>query len=91
MAAHRDKKNIGESYICFWGDYDNSNNQGALCLEDGRILSDKFVFHGPYNGAKIKHWVLPHSEGVRHSAVIFRGPKVYPNGKPLETLDNSKE
>ena len=90
MAAHRDKKNEGDSYIAFWGDYDNSNNQGALCLEDGRVFSDKFVFHGPYNGAEIKHWVLPHPSGVRHSAVIFRGPKVYPKGKPLETLDNSK-
>ena len=90
MVAHRDKKNIGDSYICFWGDYDNSNNQGALCLEDGRVFSDKLVFHGAYNGAKIKHWVLHHSKGVRYSAVIFNGPKVYPRGKPLETSGINK-
>ena len=40
--------------FAFGVDYDHSNNQGALCLEDGQIFSGEFVFHGPYNGAKIK-------------------------------------
>ena len=87
MQRHKDRKNEGNSFICFWGDYDNSNNQGALCLEDGRVFSDKLVFHGAYNGAEIKHWVLPHSQGFRYSAVIFNGPKVYPKGKPTSALD----
>ena len=34
MIAHRDKGNESASMICFWGDCDNSNGQGALCLED---------------------------------------------------------
>ena len=87
MAKHKDRKNVGDSYIAFWGDYENG---GELVLEDGRVFSDKHVFHGPYNGAEIAHEVKPHKTGTRYSAVIFSGPKIYPKHKPafnqLETL-----
>ena len=79
MAKHKDRKNVGDSYIAFWGDYESG---GELVLDDGRVFSDKYVFHGPYNGAEIAHEVKPHKTGTRYSAVIFSGPKVYPKKKP---------
>ena len=72
MTAHRDKGNTSESFITFWGDFDNSNNQGALCLEDGTIFSEKGVWHGPFRGDQMTHWVLPHKTGVRFSCIAFR-------------------
>ena len=79
MAKHLDRKNVGESYIAFFGDFENG---GELVLDDGRIFSDKHVFHGPYNGALVAHEVKPHQTGTRYSTVIFSGPKVYPIQKP---------
>ena len=74
MAAHKDKGNKSASMIALWGDYDNSDGQGALCLEDGRIFSEKEVWHGPYQGDQITHWVTPHKTGTRYSCVLFRAP-----------------
>ena len=74
MIAHRDKGNTSASMICFWGDYDNSNGQGALCLEDGTEYTAKETWHGPYEGHRVTHWVRGHSSGVRYSCVVFAGP-----------------
>ena len=71
MVAHRDKNNDSDSFITFWGDFDNSNNQGALCLEDGRIFSEKGIWHGPFRGDLLTHWVTPHQTGERFSCVVF--------------------
>ncbi len=60
---------------------------GELVLEDGRVFSDKLAFHGPYNGALVKHEVKPHKTGTRYSAVIFNGPKVYPIAKPSSDVE----
>ena len=89
MAAHRDKGNKSASVIAFWGDYDNSDGQGALCLEDGTVYSEKEVWHGPYQGDKIMHWVTPHRTGTRYSCVVFRAPprsykKERPQGNELD-------
>ena len=72
MTAHRDKGNNSESFITFWVDFDNSNNQGAICLRDGTIFSEKGVWHGPFRGDQMTHWVLPHKTGIRFSCITFR-------------------
>jgi len=71
MAKHRDKGNKSASMICFWGDYEGG---GDLCLEDGTIYSEKEVWHGPYQGDEMTHWVSPHKTGTRFSAVVFEAP-----------------
>ena len=75
MIAHRDKGNESASMICFWGDFDNSNGQGALCLEDGTEYCEKEVWYGPYPRAQVIHWVRGHSSGTRYSCVVFAGPQ----------------
>ena len=72
MSRHRDGKNSGPSWVMFWGDY--PEGEGCLCLEDGTVYSEKHVWHGPMDGAKVAHWVTPHTSGVRYSAVAFSGP-----------------
>ena len=71
--AHRDKKNCNVSYICFFGDFTG----GALVLEDGRRFEEKFVWHGPFDGASILHWNEPF-QGLKYSVVAFTS-KVRPN------------
>jgi len=83
MAAHRDKGNKSASMIAFWGDYDNSDNRGALCLEDGTVYSEKEVWHGPYQGDEVTHWVNPHKSGTRYSCVVFQAPARSYNKKKL--------
>ena len=61
--------------ICFWGDYDDSNGQGALCLEDGTEYTAEETWHGPYQGDQVTHWVRGHSSGTRYSCVVFAGPQ----------------
>ena len=60
--------------IAFWGNYDSSDGQGALCLEDGTEYREKEVWHGPYQGDQVTHWVRGHSSGTRYSCVVFHGP-----------------
>ena len=71
MQRHLDRKNEGGSYICFWGDFQDG---GELCLADGTAYSEKGIWHGPYNGHEVEHWVTPHKSGTRYSAVAFKGP-----------------
>ena len=71
MSKHKDSRNSGPSWVCFWGDYEGG---GDLCLEDGTVYSGKHVWHGPMNGAELAHWVSPHTSGTRYSAVAFSGP-----------------
>ena len=72
MAKHRDKGNKSASMIAFWGDYEGG---GELCLEDGTVYSEKGVWHGPYQGDEITHWVTPHKTGTRFSCVVFEAPQ----------------
>ena len=81
MAAHRDKGNKSASVIAFWGDYEGG---GELCLEDGTVYSEKEVWHGPYQGDEVTHWVTPHKTGTRYSCVVFRAPpRSYKKKRPL--------
>ena len=91
MVAHRDKGNTSASMIAFWGDYDNSNGQGALCLEDGTEYREKDVWHGPYQGDKVTHWVRGHSSGVRYSCVIFAGPPARSTRRTSQTMVGDKK
>ena len=70
MSRHRDSKNSGPSYVCFWGDYEGG---GKLCLEDGTVYAGKEVWHGPMDGGRLYHWVTPHETGTRYSAVAYSG------------------
>ena len=72
MAKHRDKGNKSASMIAFWGDYEGG---GELCLEDGTVYSEKEVWHGPYQGDEVMHWVTPHKTGTRFSCVVFEAPQ----------------
>ena len=65
-APHRDKKNAGESYVCYFGEFTG----GALCLQDGRRYEGTHVRHGPFDGASILHWNEKH-EGIKYSVVAF--------------------
>ena len=65
-APHRDKKNAGESYVCYFGNFSN----GSLILQDGRRFEGKRQWHGPFDGASIEHWNEPH-EGEKFSVVAF--------------------
>ena len=66
-AAHRDKKNAGESYVCYFGD---NLKGGALCLQDGRRYEGTHVWHGPFDVASILHWNEKH-EGIKYAVVAF--------------------
>ena len=67
---HRDKRNSSESYIAFFGDYESG---GSLHLEDGRVFpgSEKGVWHGPFDGAKVTHYNSPHRGGTKWSCVAY--------------------
>ena len=71
MSKHRDSKNSGPSWVCFWGDFEGG---GDLCMEDGTVYSGKHEWHGPMAGSELTHWVTPHRSGTRYSAVAFSGP-----------------
>ena len=70
-APHRDRKNCGESWICFFGDYTSG---GCLVLEDGRRFpgEEKGVWHGPFWGKSLTHWNIPHEGGTKWSVVAFK-------------------
>ena len=65
-ARHVDKNNVGESYVCYFGDFSG----GALILENGKRFEGKGKWHGSFDGATIEHWNEPH-EGVKYSVVAF--------------------
>ena len=63
---HFDTGNVGPSRIIMFGDFVG----GALVLDDGRVFSEKRVWH-EYDGAKVGHEVAPF-EGERMSIVAYR-------------------
>jgi len=74
---HKDRGNLGKSYILGLGDYEG----GELCIEreEGNIekidIRDDFY---TFNGAKYYHWVAP-VEGDRMSLVFYntkRGKRI---------------
>ena len=67
-APHRDSRNAGESYICYFGEFSG----GALCVEDGRRYEGIRKWHGPFDGSALLHWNEAH-EGDKYSVVAFVG------------------
>ena len=77
-APHRDGRNVGESAILFFGEYTG----GELCIEDGRVFSERNVWHF-FDGSKLLHWNLPH-EGEKWSVVAWRGRRGREATRPQE-------
>ena len=59
---HRDGRNSStHSYICFFGKYTSG---GELMLEDGRVLSEKRIWHC-FDGRRLLHWNTKQSKPER--------------------------
>ena len=69
---HRDKGNLGESVIMFLGEYTG----GELCLEDGRVFSERGVWH-KYDGSKTTHWNNKITSGTKYSIIVHRREVAY--------------
>jgi len=69
---HKDSMNIGDSYLCCFGDYIG----GKTCI----YSDDKIIKYNPqdspitFNGSKLLHWVEPY-KGTRYSLVFFNNSK----------------
>ena len=61
---HKDKGNVGMSYILFVGDFTG----GDLCFEDGKVVSEKNTWH-EIDGS-IVHWNTP-IVGEKYSVILF--------------------
>ena len=61
---HRDRGNVGRSYILFMGDYTG----GELCFENGTVVSERDTWH-EIDGS-IVHWNTP-IEGEKYSVILF--------------------
>ena len=62
---HKDKGNIGKSYILFLGDYEG----GELCFENGRIISERGKWH-EIDGS-VTHWNTQITSGTKYSIILF--------------------
>ena len=62
---HRDRGNVGTSYILFLGDYAG----GDLCFEDGTLVSDRNRWH-EIDGS-VLHWNTPITGGTKYSVILF--------------------
>lgn len=69
---HKDSKNVGESVLCCFGDYQGGTtmvNYGDKIVEyDAQLNPVKF------NGSKYEHWVKDYT-GTRYSLVFFNNIK----------------
>ena len=61
---HKDKGNVGTSFIAFLGDYTG----GELCFENGNVVSETNTWH-EIDGS-IVHWNKP-IEGEKYSVILF--------------------
>jgi len=75
---HLDSANIGESYLCCFGKYDD----GLTCVDFGGMGKYAVCKLNPrlkpvnFNGSKFEHWVEPF-KGKRYSLVFFNNIKNY--------------
>ena len=73
---HLDSDNVGESYLCCFGNYDG----GLTCVDFGGMGKYAVCKLNPrekpinFNGSKFEHWVEPF-EGKRYSLVFFNNIK----------------
>lgn len=74
IPRHIDSKNVGESVLVAFGDYEN----GGLTIVE---YEDKIIAHDPrdgpvkFDGSKYYHRVTKHSNGDRYSLVFFKNNK----------------
>ena len=61
---HKDKGNVGTSFILFLGDYEG----GELCFEDGTVVSERGRWHEIDGG--VVHWNEP-IKGEKYSVILF--------------------
>ena len=78
MGRHKDGKNLERlSHICIWGDF--PEGEGTLVLEpdDGSVerITEREKWHSRAF-SEIVHYVEPHSQGTRWSAICFKGKPV---------------
>ena len=76
---HRDKRNVGHSYIAFF-DGKVPFEGGQLIVQEpqgNRVIFQKNVWHR-FSGNDV-HWNLPHT-GEKLSIVAYQGPKPEPPG-----------
>lgn len=62
---HKDRGNVGHSYILFLGDFSG----GELCFEDGTIVSEPRCWH-EIDGS-LTHWNEPITSGIKYSVILF--------------------
>ena len=73
IGLHKDKANVGLSYLCTFGDYIGGATELHFENDDDTILRVPLdTFHNPvsFNGSLIKHRVMPF-EGKRYALVFF--------------------
>jgi len=72
IGKHRDKKNVGPSILCCFGDYTG----GLTCVDYGNDIMKYDARREPANfdGSKYEHWV-EEFKGTRYSLVFFRNNK----------------
>ena len=86
---HRDKKNIGDTAIMFFGDFEG----GALLLEDGRRFEERGVWHR-YDGSRLLHWNEEITAGVKYSVIAHNNttrPLVYPSKKGRKKKEDAAQ
>ena len=78
MARHKDgKTQLRESHICIWGDF--PEGEGTLVLEPDEGPEERITEREKWHTrafSDIAHYVEPHSQGTRYSAVAFKGRSV---------------
>ena len=67
-SPHKDKKNFGQSYILFLGEFEG----GALVLEEiKKRYEEKEMWHGPFLGSEVTHYNEPILSGTKFSVVAY--------------------
>lgn len=69
---HRDKKNIGESVLCCFGNF--TGGETCLYIDEKIVKINSQEQPQRFDGSKILHWVQQH-KGTRYSLVFFNNQK----------------
>ena len=69
---HKDKKNIGESVLCCFGNF--TGGETCLYIDDKIVKINSQEQPQRFDGSKILHWVEQY-KGTRHSLVFFNNQK----------------
>ena len=69
---HKDKKNIGESVLCCFGNF--TGGETCLYIDDKIVKINSQEQPQRFDGSKILHWVEQY-KGTRYSLVFFNNQK----------------